>query len=60
ATINFLLLTHGNGCQEFEGMCCFNLSNHSANIHRRLQQMQENMHHITKSSDALSNWLASL
>ncbi|KFQ17458.1 hypothetical protein N331_05421, partial [Merops nubicus] len=47
ATIDFLLLTHGHRCQEFEDMCCFNLSNHFANIHRRLQQMQESMHHIT-------------
>ncbi|KFU87666.1 hypothetical protein M959_11363, partial [Chaetura pelagica] len=33
AVINFLLLAHGHGCQEFEGMCCTNLSDHSESIH---------------------------
>ncbi|KFQ17172.1 hypothetical protein N331_03024, partial [Merops nubicus] len=60
AAIDFLLLAYGHGCQEFEGMCCFNLYDHSTGIHKQLQQMQENMYHITKNNDALSDWLASL
>lgn len=29
ATIDFLLLVHGRGYQDFKGLCCFNLSDHS-------------------------------
>ncbi|KAM4722863.1 uncharacterized protein WCC33_009038 [Rhinophrynus dorsalis] len=29
AAIDYLLLKHNHGCEEFEGMCCFNLSDHS-------------------------------
>ncbi|KFP18494.1 hypothetical protein Z169_11378, partial [Egretta garzetta] len=43
ATIDFLLLVQGHGCEDFEGMCCFNLSDHSKSIHSKLQQLQENM-----------------
>ncbi|KFQ18107.1 hypothetical protein N331_05262, partial [Merops nubicus] len=57
--IDFLLLTHGHGCQEFENMCCFNLSDRSTNVHKQLQQIQENMCHV-KNNDALSHWLSSL
>ncbi|KFQ29754.1 hypothetical protein N331_11885, partial [Merops nubicus] len=59
-SINFLLLVHGYGCQEFEGMCCFNLSDHSTSVHKQLQQIQENIYHIVKNNDALSHWLTSL
>lgn len=33
AAIDFLLLAHGNGCQEFDGLCCFNLSSKSQSVH---------------------------
>lgn len=29
AAIDFLLLAHGHGCEEFDGVCCMNLSEHS-------------------------------
>ncbi|KFW80801.1 hypothetical protein N305_13334, partial [Manacus vitellinus] len=29
AAIDFLFLAHGHGCQEFEGLRCMNLSDHS-------------------------------
>ncbi|KFW87483.1 hypothetical protein N305_12200, partial [Manacus vitellinus] len=32
ATIDFLLLLHGHGCQDFEGMCCLNFSDDSESI----------------------------
>ncbi|KFO80342.1 hypothetical protein N303_02123, partial [Cuculus canorus] len=31
--IDFLLLAQGHGCENFEGMCCMNLSDHSESIH---------------------------
>ncbi|KFO58526.1 hypothetical protein N302_10576, partial [Corvus brachyrhynchos] len=35
------LLAHGHGCQDFEGMCCFNLSSHSTSIQANIQKLQE-------------------
>ncbi|KFU89752.1 hypothetical protein M959_14524, partial [Chaetura pelagica] len=40
AAIDCLLLAHGHGCQEFEGMCCMNLSDHSESIHRKIEQLK--------------------
>ncbi|KFP86545.1 hypothetical protein N311_11422, partial [Apaloderma vittatum] len=39
--IDFLLLAQGHGCEEFEGMCCMNLSGHSVSIHSKLKNLQE-------------------
>ncbi|KFV64362.1 hypothetical protein N307_06027, partial [Dryobates pubescens] len=47
----FLLLAPGHGCQDSEGMCCFNLSD------RILQQLQENMKHIQKNDNPFLSWL---
>ncbi|KFV57751.1 hypothetical protein N341_02050, partial [Tyto alba] len=33
AVIDFLLLAHGHVCEEFEGLCCMNLSDYSQSIH---------------------------
>ncbi|KFO52431.1 hypothetical protein N302_15628, partial [Corvus brachyrhynchos] len=41
AAIDFLLLTHGHGCKDFEGMCCMNLSGHCESIHKSMQQLKE-------------------
>lgn len=39
AAIDFLLLAQGHGCEEFEGMCCMNLSDHSCSIHKKIQRI---------------------
>ncbi|KFQ29122.1 hypothetical protein N331_04972, partial [Merops nubicus] len=36
ASIDFLLLAQGHGCEDFEGMCCMNISDHSELIHRSI------------------------
>jgi len=46
AAIDFLLLAEGHGCEDVEGMCCFNFSDHSVSIHKQLQWMQEHMRKI--------------
>lgn len=33
AASDFFLLAQGHGCQDFKGMCCMNLSDHSESIH---------------------------
>ncbi|XP_032298881.1 syncytin-A-like [Coturnix japonica] len=35
AAIDFLLLAQGHGCKDFDGMCCFNLSDHSKSLHEK-------------------------
>ncbi|KFQ38673.1 hypothetical protein N332_12966, partial [Mesitornis unicolor] len=58
--IDLLLLAQGHGCQNFEGMCCFNLSDHSSSIHQQLADLQQNMKRISVSSDPFSGWLSNL
>lgn len=48
AAIDHLLLTHGHGCEEFEGMCCMNLSDHSKSIHKNIKQIQSNISKLNK------------
>ncbi|KFO61019.1 hypothetical protein N302_03672, partial [Corvus brachyrhynchos] len=35
----FLLLAQGHGCEDFEGMCCMNLSDPSRSIHRQINEL---------------------
>ncbi|KFQ13857.1 hypothetical protein N330_00898, partial [Leptosomus discolor] len=41
AGIDFLLLAHGHGCQDFDRTCCMNLTDHSQSIHKSIQQLME-------------------
>ncbi|KFP74569.1 hypothetical protein N311_03183, partial [Apaloderma vittatum] len=41
AAIDFLLLAHGHGCDDFDGMCCINLSDHSTSVHKQLKVLQQ-------------------
>ncbi|KFQ39966.1 hypothetical protein N332_06220, partial [Mesitornis unicolor] len=44
AAIDFLLLAQEqHGCDEFEGMCCMNLSDHSVSIHKKLAVLKEKL-----------------
>ncbi|KFW96667.1 hypothetical protein N336_00560, partial [Phalacrocorax carbo] len=36
AAIDFLLLAQGHGCQDFDQLCCMNLSDHSESIHKSI------------------------
>ncbi|KFP73954.1 hypothetical protein N310_08053, partial [Acanthisitta chloris] len=47
AAIDFLLLAQRHGGEEFEGMCCMNLSVHSVSIRKQLKQLQDNINKIT-------------
>ncbi|KFZ53288.1 hypothetical protein N338_06211, partial [Podiceps cristatus] len=60
AAIDFLLLAHGHECEEFEEICCFNLSDHSESIHKKFQHLQDNLIKITIDEDPFTNWLNSL
>ncbi|KGL83189.1 hypothetical protein N309_13740, partial [Tinamus guttatus] len=60
AAIDFLLLVHGHGCEEFEGLCCFNLSDHSQSIQQRLHWLREHTQKITRGEGLIDEWLKSL
>ncbi|KFW84659.1 hypothetical protein N305_03576, partial [Manacus vitellinus] len=61
AAIDFLLLAHGHGCQEFEGMCCMNFSDHAQSIHQSINQLKNLVQDIHQSHseglDGLFDWL---
>ncbi|KFZ65447.1 hypothetical protein N321_11079, partial [Antrostomus carolinensis] len=55
AAIEFLLLPQGHGCEEFEGMCCMNLSDHSESIHMAIKRLKKNIKQLSINSD---DWLS--
>ena len=60
AAIDFLLLAQSHGCEDVEGFCCFNLSDHSASIHKQLQWMQGHTQKIKMQADPFGEWLEGL
>lgn len=54
AAIDCLLLAHGHGCEEFEGMCCLNLSSNSQSIHKTLQEMKNQFNKLKEEGADLS------
>ncbi|KFO58740.1 hypothetical protein N302_06050, partial [Corvus brachyrhynchos] len=47
AALDYLLLVYGHGCEDFEGLCCMNLSEHSDTIHKQLQNLKDLANQIT-------------
>ncbi|KFP72194.1 hypothetical protein N310_00797, partial [Acanthisitta chloris] len=41
AAIEFLLLAQGHGCQDFEGLCCMNLSDHSGSVYKSISTLKQ-------------------
>ncbi|KAF1494076.1 Endogenous retrovirus group V member 2 Env polyprotein, partial [Eudyptula minor novaehollandiae] len=60
AAIDFLLLAQGHGCEEIEGMCCMNLSDHGESIHKQLQWLKGHARKIQQSQGLFDSWLESL
>lgn len=40
AAVDFLLLTHGHGCNEFEGLCCIDFLSKSKSIHAEIKEIR--------------------
>ncbi|KFQ21853.1 hypothetical protein N332_03633, partial [Mesitornis unicolor] len=47
ATIKFLLLAQGHTCEDFEGICCMNLSDHSESIYKSIRMLKEGVKKIS-------------
>ncbi|KFO54411.1 hypothetical protein N302_09933, partial [Corvus brachyrhynchos] len=58
AAIDFLLLAHRHGCEDFGGMCCMNLSDHSQSIHTSIKALQDNVAKLKVEDSA--DWFNSL
>ena len=56
--IDFLLLAQGHSCEDFEGMCCMNLSDHSESIHTSIQQLKKGVSKLRQ--DDRWDWLDKL
>ncbi|KFO63812.1 hypothetical protein N302_06051, partial [Corvus brachyrhynchos] len=59
--IDFLLLAHSHGCEEFQGMCCMNLSDHSVLIHKQISKLHQLTTQLQKEDGlSLEGWLKSI
>ncbi|KFQ37462.1 hypothetical protein N332_09134, partial [Mesitornis unicolor] len=52
------LLAQRHGCDEFEGMCCMNLLDHSESIHKKLAMLKDKLHNLKETNDPLGDWLS--
>ncbi|KFV68583.1 hypothetical protein N307_15365, partial [Dryobates pubescens] len=52
----FLLLAHCRGCEEIDGMCCFNLSDNSVSIHKKIQWLEEHNRKTVKDVNPFDEW----
>ncbi|TRZ06173.1 hypothetical protein HGM15179_020934 [Zosterops borbonicus] len=57
AAINFLLLLHGHECQEFEGLCCLNLTSKAPDIRAALRSMKSLIGQVKQESE---DWVKEL
>ncbi|NXW51423.1 ERB1 protein, partial [Nyctiprogne leucopyga] len=60
AALDFLLLAQGHGCEDFDSMCCMNLSDHSESIHKQLQWLKDHANKIQQHSGFLDNFFTNL
>ncbi|XP_064258597.1 uncharacterized protein LOC135289133 [Passer domesticus] len=54
AAIDYLLLAHGHGCKEFEGMGCMNLSDHSRSIHENIKKIEDS---VKELGEITGSWI---
>ncbi|KFQ25913.1 hypothetical protein N331_01286, partial [Merops nubicus] len=62
AAIDYLLLAHGHGCQDFEGICCMNLSDHSKSNHKSIKELHDLVSQLQENDswNLFVNWFAGL
>ncbi|KFO69990.1 hypothetical protein N303_14237, partial [Cuculus canorus] len=59
AAIEFLLLSQGHGCEDFDGLCCMNLSDHSKSIFKQLEELKALTVKLKHSNIGFADWFAS-
>ncbi|KAF6104210.1 hypothetical protein HJG60_011217 [Phyllostomus discolor] len=67
AAIDYLLLRHNHGCEEFKGLCCFNLTDTSQLIEHKVKQINDMVSNIKQGKgffgidwSKLTSWLPSI
>ncbi|KFO52545.1 hypothetical protein N302_06631, partial [Corvus brachyrhynchos] len=58
AAIDFLLLAQGHGCEEFDGMYCMNLSDHSKSVFANIKELQIGLSKLREENE--SSWFNDL
>ncbi|KFP77787.1 hypothetical protein N311_04478, partial [Apaloderma vittatum] len=56
----FLLLAQGHVCEDFEGMCCMNLNDHSESIHKSIQHLTQHVNALQQEQGLLDSWITGL
>ncbi|KFO56425.1 hypothetical protein N302_13204, partial [Corvus brachyrhynchos] len=54
AAIDFFLLAHGHGCEDFDGMCCMNLSDNSKSVFANIKDLQLSVSKLREEDE--SDW----
>ncbi|TRZ11450.1 hypothetical protein HGM15179_015655 [Zosterops borbonicus] len=59
--IDYLLLLHHHTCEEFEGLCCFNLSSKAEDVRQSIRKIKDMVHEIKKKTkdwfdNIFGNW----
>ncbi|RMC05519.1 hypothetical protein DUI87_18713 [Hirundo rustica rustica] len=57
AAVDYLLLLHGYRCEEFEGLCCFNLSTKAEDVHKAIQSIRDMVNDIKRET---GDWLSGM
>lgn len=57
AAIDFLLLRHNHGCEEFKGMCLFNLSDSSQRVEEKIQRLKDLASKFNEREGIHFSWL---
>ncbi|XP_036234765.1 uncharacterized protein LOC118684147 [Molothrus ater] len=57
AAIDFLLLLHQHKCEEFEGLCCLNLSSRAEDARVSIERMQNHLENIKAQT---TDWLGDM
>ncbi|XP_064285402.1 uncharacterized protein LOC135305595 [Passer domesticus] len=57
AAIDYLLLLHDHHCEEFEGLCCLNLSSRAENVRTSIKNIQDMVHEVKQKT---VDWLGDL
>lgn len=55
--IDFLLLLHNHKCEEFEGLCCMNLTSKAGDVQKVIDQMQDMIKDIKRET---GDWLENI
>ncbi|TRZ11905.1 hypothetical protein HGM15179_015199 [Zosterops borbonicus] len=50
AAIDYLLLLHHHTCEEFEGLCCFNLTSKAEDVRKSIRKMQDMVHELKRET----------